>query len=118
MNETFLSRPPSLRETGSRSEAEGSSAKAKISMGGSITPDSRIDPGIYPGPFGTLPGMITSNRLEPIEVSPSSITKEFLVYMRGLDFIKNMDKTSTFLDIASILVGTENVAILSSGEDS
>ena len=38
--------------------------------------------------------------------------------MRGLDFTKNMDEASAFLDIASILVEAKSVAILPGGEDS
>ena len=62
--------------------------------------------------------MIANNRLELTEVSLSSITEEFLTYVRGLDFTKNMDEASAFLDIASILVEAKSVAILPGGEDS
>ena len=62
--------------------------------------------------------MIANNNLELTEVSLSSITEEFLTYVRGLDFTKNMDEASAFLDIASILVEAKSVAILPGGEDS
>lgn len=62
--------------------------------------------------------MIANNKLELTEVSLSSITEEFLTYVRGLDFTKNMDEASAFLDIASILVEAKSVAILPGGEDS
>ena len=61
--------------------------------------------------------MIANNKLELTEVSLSSITEEFLTYVRGLDFTKNMDEASAFLDIASILVEAKSVAILPGGED-
>lgn len=118
MNETSLSRLPSLREAGSRSEAEGSSAKAEISTEESATSGFRVNLEVYSGPFDALLGMIANNRLELTEVSLSSITEEFLTYVRGLDFTKNMDEASAFLDIASILVEAKSVAILPGGEDS
>lgn len=117
MNETSLSRLPSLREAGSRSEAEGSSAEAEISTEESATSGFRVNLEVYSGPFDALLGMIANNRLELTEVSLSSITEEFLTYVRGLDFTKNMDEASAFLDIASILVEAKSVAILPGGED-
>lgn len=118
MNETSLSRLPSLREAGSRSEAEGSSAEAEISTEESATSGFQVNLEVYSGPFDALLGMIANNRLELTEVSLSSITEEFLTYVRGLDFTKNMDAASAFLDIASILVEAKSVAILPGGEDS
>jgi len=117
MNETSLSRLPSLREAGSRSETEGSSAEAEISTEESATSGFRVNLEVYSGPFDALLGMIANNKLELTEVSLSSITEEFLTYVRGLDFTKNMDEASAFLDIASILVEAKSVAILPSGED-
>lgn len=117
MNETSLSRLPSLREAGSRSEAEGSSAEAEISTEESATSGFQVNLEVYSGPFDALLGMIANNKLELTEVSLSSITEEFLTYVRGLDFTKNMDEASAFLDIASILVEVKSVAILPGGED-
>ena len=118
MNETSLSRLSSLREAGSRSEAEGSSAEAEISTEESTTSGFQVNLEAYSGPFDALLGMIANNKLELTEVSLSSITEEFLTYVRGLDFTKNMDEASAFLDIASILVEAKSVAILPGGEDS
>lgn len=117
MNETSLSRLPSLREAGSRSETEGSSAEAEISTEESATSGFRVNLEVYSGPFDALLGMIANNELELTEVSLSSITEEFLTYVRGLDFTKNMDEASAFLDIASVLVEAKSVAILPGGED-
>ncbi|MDU2402920.1 MAG: ScpA family protein, partial [Bifidobacterium longum] len=108
---------PSLREAGSRSEAEGSSAEAEISTEESATSGFQVNLEVYSGPFDALLGMIANNKLELTEVSLSSITEEFLTYVRGLDFTKNMDEASAFLDIASILVEAKSVAILPGGED-
>lgn len=72
---------------------------------------------VYSGPFDALLGMIANNKLELTEVSLSSITEEFLAYVRGLDFTKSMDEASAFLDVASILVEAKSVAILPGGEE-
>lgn len=117
MNETSLSRLPSLREAGSRSETEGNSAEAEISTEESATSGFQVNLEVYSGPFDALLGMIANNKLELTEVSLSSITEEFLTYVRGLDFTKNMDEASAFLDIASILVEAKSVAILPGSED-
>ncbi len=118
MNETSLPRIPSLREAGSRSEAEGNSAEAEISTEESSASGFQVNLEVYSGPFDALLGMIANNKLELTEVSLSSITEEFLTYVRGLDFTKNMDEASAFLDIASILVEAKSVAILPGSEDS
>lgn len=117
MNETSLSRLPSLREAGSRSETEGNYAEAEISTEESATSGFQVNLEVYSGPFDALLGMIANNKLELTEVSLSSITEEFLTYVRGLDFTKNMDEASAFLDIASILVEAKSVAILPGSED-
>ena len=96
MNETSLSRLPSLREAGSRSEAEGSSAEAEISTEESATSGFRVNLEVYSGPFDALLGMIANNRLELTEVSLSSITEEFLTYVRGLDFTKTWMRPAPF----------------------
>ena len=92
--------------------------KLEISTEESATSGFRVNLEVYSGPFDALLGMIANNRLELTEVSLSSITEEFLTYVRGLDFTKNMDEASAFLDIASILVEAKSVAILPGGEDS
>jgi segregation and condensation protein A len=71
----------------------------------------------YSGPFDALLGMIANNTLELTEVSLSSITEEFLAYVRRLDFATNMDEASAFLDVASILVEAKSVALLPGGEE-
>lgn len=72
---------------------------------------------VYSGPFDVLLGLIANNKLELTEVSLSSITEEFLAYVRKLDFTKNMDEASAFLDIASILVEAKSAAILPGDEE-
>lgn len=72
---------------------------------------------VYSGPFDVLLSMIANNRLELTEVSLSSITEEFLTYVRRLDVAANMEEASAFLDVASVLVEAKSVALLPGGED-
>lgn len=77
----------------------------------------RVALDVYDGPFDVLLAMIANRRLELTEVSLSSITEEFLAYVRGLDIAHNMDEASAFLDVASVLVEAKSVALLPGGED-
>lgn len=72
---------------------------------------------VYSGPFDALLSLIANNRLELTEISLSSITEEFLEYVRGMDFDNNMDEASAFLDVASILVEAKSAAILPRSDD-
>lgn len=83
----------------------------------SATAGFQVNLEVYAGPFDALLGMIANNKLELTEVSLSTITEEFLAYVRGFDFTKNMDEASAFLDVASILVEAKSVAILPGGEE-
>ncbi|KAB7787894.1 segregation and condensation protein A [Bifidobacterium cebidarum] len=72
---------------------------------------------VYSGPFDVLLGLIANNKLELTEVSLSSITEEFLAYVRKIDFTENMDEASAFLDVASILVEAKSAAILPGSDE-
>lgn len=67
---------------------------------------------VYSGPFDALLGMIANRRLELTEVSLSTITEEFLAYVRSMDFEHNMEEASAFLDVASVLVEAKSAALL------
>ncbi|PJM79657.1 segregation and condensation protein A [Bifidobacterium scaligerum] len=94
-----------------------SSASRYHDAANSPTIGFRVDLPVYSGPFDALLGLIANNRLELTEVSLSSITEEFLTYVRALDFTRNMDEASAFLDVASILVEAKSAALLPSGQE-
>ena len=73
-----------------------------------------VDLDVYSGPFETLLTMVSSHRLELTELSLSSITEEFLEYVRGLDVDADLEQASAFLDVASILVEAKSAALLPS----
>lgn len=77
----------------------------------------RVNLEVYSGPFDALLTLIADNKLELTEVSLSSITEEFLAYVRTLDFGRNMDEASAFVDVASILVEAKSAALLPGGEN-
>ncbi|KFI49324.1 cell division protein ScpA [Bifidobacterium biavatii DSM 23969] len=72
----------------------------------------RVNLDVYSGPFDAMLGMIANRRLDLTEVSLSAITEEFLAYVRGMDFARNMDEASGFVDVASILVEAKSAALL------
>lgn len=71
----------------------------------------------YAGPFDALLSMIANKRLELTEVSLCAITEEFLEYVHGLDFRANIDQTSAFIDVASVLIEAKSAALLPGGAD-
>ncbi|MFC5222968.1 segregation and condensation protein A [Bifidobacterium leontopitheci] len=71
-----------------------------------------VDLAVYSGPFDALLSMIANRRLELTEVSLSTVTEEFLAYVRTLDLARNMEEASAFLDVASVLVEAKSAALL------
>jgi len=72
---------------------------------------------VYSGPFDALLGMLANRRVELTEVSLSSITEEFLQYVKTLDFAHSMGEVSAFLDVASILVEAKSAVLLPGDEE-
>ncbi|MCI1636058.1 segregation and condensation protein A [Bifidobacterium sp.] len=72
---------------------------------------------VYQGPFDALLGMIANKRLELTEVSLSSITEEFIAYVRQLNFEDSLDEASAFLDVAAVLIEAKSAALLPGGAD-
>lgn len=91
--------------------------------GGGGQPYPAVDSGfsvnleVYSGPFDALLGMLANRKLELTEVSLSSITEEFLQYIKTLDFARSMGEVSAFLDVASILVEAKSAALLPGDEE-
>ncbi|WP_225431714.1 segregation and condensation protein A [Bifidobacterium platyrrhinorum] len=85
--------------------------------GAIASPGFSVNLDVYSGPFDVLLGMIANRRLELTEVSLSSVTEEFLDHVRGLDFARNMDEASAFIDVASVLVEAKSAALLPAGEE-
>ena len=82
-----------------------------------IGPGFTVDVGVYAGPFDALLSMLANRRLDLTEVSLARVTEEFLAYVRGLDFERNMDEASAFLDVASILVEAKSAALLPGADE-
>lgn len=96
--------------------SEGTAALAEADVDPAVG-GFHVDLEVYSGPFDALLSMLANRRLELTEVSLSSITEEFLAYVRGLDFERNIDEASAFLDVASVLVEAKSAALLPGGED-
>ncbi|MFT9110636.1 MAG: segregation/condensation protein A [Bifidobacterium psychraerophilum] len=72
---------------------------------------------VYQGPFDALLALLANRRLELTEVSLSTITEEFIAYVRQLDFENSMDEASAFLDVAAVLIEAKSAALLPGGDD-
>ncbi|WP_125979863.1 segregation and condensation protein A [Bifidobacterium goeldii] len=83
----------------------------------SLSSGFSVDLDVYSGPFDALLSMIANRRLELTEVSLSTITEEFLAYVRGMDVTHNMEEASAFIDVASVLVEAKSAALLPSQSD-
>ena len=67
---------------------------------------------VYAGPLEALLSLIANRRLEVTELSLSTITGEFLDYVRGLSLIDDVDEASSFVDVASILLEAKSASLL------
>lgn len=82
-----------------------------------VDPEFRVSLDVYDGPFDVLLDMVAKRKLDLTEVSLSSITEEFLAYVRAMDVERNMDAASSFIDVASVLVEAKSATLLPADDD-
>jgi len=70
----------------------------------------------FNGPFDLLLSLIAKHELDITEVSLSTITDEFISYLRGLDAVEELDQASEFLVIAATLLDLKVAGLLPQGE--
>lgn len=70
----------------------------------------------FDGPFDLLLSLIGKHELDITEISLSSITDEFLGYLRGLDTDRELDEASEFLVVAATLLDLKIAGLLPQGE--
>jgi segregation and condensation protein A len=70
----------------------------------------------FDGPFDLLLSLIGKHQLDVTEIALSSITDEFLAYLRGLDTEKELDEASEFLVVAATLLDLKIAGLLPQGE--
>ncbi len=70
----------------------------------------------FNGPFDLLLTLIAKHELDITEVSLSSITDEFISYLRGLDSEEELDQATEFLVVAATLLDLKVAGLLPQGE--
>ena len=70
----------------------------------------------FNGPFDLLLSLISKHELDITEVSLSSITDEFISYLRGLDSEEELDQATEFLVVAATLLDLKVAGLLPQGE--
>ncbi|TAL46459.1 MAG: segregation/condensation protein A [Salinibacterium sp.] len=70
----------------------------------------------FNGPFDLLLSLIAKHELDITEVSLSTITDEFISYLRALDSVEELDQASEFLVVAATLLDLKVAGLLPQGE--
>jgi segregation and condensation protein A len=70
----------------------------------------------FSGPFDLLLSLITKHELDITEVSLSSVTDEFISYLRALEVADRLDEASEFLVVAATLLDLKIVRLLPAAE--
>jgi len=79
-------------------------------------PGFLVSLGNFAGPFDLLLSLITKHELDITEVSLSTITDEFISYLKGLDSEEELDQASEFLVVAATLLDLKVAGLLPQGE--
>ena len=92
------------------------------SSGALLDADDRAAPGFsltlanFSGPFDLLLSLIAKREMDITEVALSSVTDEFLSYLRGVDTEEELDRASEFLVVAATLLDLKVAGLLPQGE--
>lgn len=70
----------------------------------------------FEGPFDLLLSLITKHELDITEVALSTVTDEFLSYLRDLDSAEELERASEFLVVAATLLDLKVAGLLPQGE--
>ncbi|XHM11892.1 ScpA family protein [Leifsonia sp. T36S-04] len=76
----------------------------------------RVSLGEFQGPFDLLLSLITKHELDITEISLSTVTDEFIAYLRRLDTEESLDEASEFLLVAATLLDLKVAGLLPQGE--
>lgn len=70
----------------------------------------------FDGPFDLLLSLISKHEMDITEISLSTITDEFISYLRGLDSTAELEQASEFLVVAATLLDLKVAGLLPQGE--
>ncbi len=70
----------------------------------------------FEGPFDLLLSLISKHELDITDIALSTVTDEFIGFLRGLDSAEELDRASEFLVVAATLLDLKIVGLLPQGE--
>jgi segregation and condensation protein A len=79
-------------------------------------PGFRLSLSNFEGPFDLLLSLIAKHELDITEIALSTITDEFISYLRGIDTDDELDQASGFLLVAATLLDLKVAGLLPQGE--
>ncbi len=104
----------STMTTGESSDAALGSAAAVPDDGAATGFQVHLD--VFEGPFDLLLALISKHKLDITEIALSSVTDEFIGYIRALAGGWDLDQASYFLVVAATLLDLKAARLLPSGE--
>src|ERR1700683_5411251 len=78
--------------------------------------DFEVHLDVFEGPFDLLLTLISKHKLDITEIALSSVTDEFIVYIRALADAWDLDQASYFLVVAATLLDLKAARLLPAGE--
>ncbi len=82
----------------------------------SVEPGFRVSLGVFDGPFDLLLTLISTHELDITEIALSTVTDEFIAYLRQLDVDAELEAASEFLVVAATLLDMKVAGLLPQGE--
>src|SRR5450631_2064276 len=79
-------------------------------------PAFEVHLGVFEGPFDLLLGLIAKHELDITAISISTVTDEFIAFIKQMGPVWNLDQASEFLVIAATLVDLKAARLLPSGD--
>jgi segregation and condensation protein A len=79
-------------------------------------PAFEVHLGVFEGPFDLLLGLIAKHELDITAISISTVTDEFIAFIKQMGPIWDLDQASEFLVIAATLVDLKAARLLPSGD--
>lgn len=76
----------------------------------------RVSLGVFDGPFDLLLTLLSKHELDITEVALSTVTAEFIAYLRQLDSDAELEEASEFLVVAATLLDMKIAGLLPQGE--
>lgn len=81
-----------------------------------VEPGFRVSLGVFDGPFDLLLSLLSKHELDITDVALSTVTSEFISYLKELDADEELEEASEFLVVAATLLDMKVAGLLPQGE--